>query len=331
MNHSHSRFQRHGPAHSSHSAASPFNPSANTKIPPAWDPARNADYSFADWKRDLRNWVLVTELTVAQQCPAVIFQLGELAKEVGYEIPEGGRINGMVLDFGDGQGRVHRSGLDILLHMLTIRFDALALDTQMKAIDDYKNFRRRAGEHIDMAFTRWELLKGKANARGQFNMSVPAEADHLLKALHISPEGIMKLCTPFGDIYPQTADQLRSMTTSIRRIGHMYERTRGVHAATSSSFLQRAHAAFPPDPNDMTGSFFLPVIDDSETAGVFTRQCLAHQARLHWDRRPRKPACTRQIIQYLHLRHCLFHLLMTHEVLVQQSIVSLATKRTQLI
>ena len=97
-------------------------------------------------------------------------------------------------------------------------------------------------------------------------MSVPAQAEFLFRNLFISEEGQYKLLAPFGDTFPTTEQQLRSMLTSIRRVGHTRERIRGTSAASTPGVLARAayHSIAPGhDP------FFLACPDEEpELVGV---------------------------------------------------------------
>ena len=164
--------------HASQSSSS-SRPLVTSKIPPGCDPERKHSFSFADWKRELQNWTLYCETPVQAQGPALIAQLGGLAREVAFEVPTWQLTVGDNLDFGDGRGVIHRAGLDILVHILTNRFDALELETQMNAMQQYQSFQRKSNEDIDTALARWELLKKRASERGQFQMSIPAESDHV--------------------------------------------------------------------------------------------------------------------------------------------------------
>ena len=199
------------------------------------------------------------ETPVQAQGPALIAQLGGLAREVAFEIPTWQLTIGDALDFGDGRGLIHRTGIDILVHILTNRFDALELETQMRAMEQYQAFQRKSNEDIDTALARWELLKKRASERGQFQMSIPAEADHLLKALRVSPDGVIRLLAPFGNTHPQTQSYLRSMLTSIRRLGRTYERSRGFHGVMTTALMtNEVHTSSAVPSLDGGNSFFMP-------------------------------------------------------------------------
>ncbi len=54
----------------------------NYRIPPGWDPAGEANYSFRAWHTDLRQWIILTDLQPAQQAAAIISRLQGTAREL---------------------------------------------------------------------------------------------------------------------------------------------------------------------------------------------------------------------------------------------------------
>ena len=99
-----------------------------TKIPPGWSEEIAHKVPFHKWLQSLQLWTLSTEIEGPKQGPAVAQRLGGTAKEIALaqmERPTShphaplGNFNslqyGEVMDLGDGQGAILRSGLDILV------------------------------------------------------------------------------------------------------------------------------------------------------------------------------------------------------------------------
>ena len=105
---------------------------STTKIPPGWSDADNHQYSFKQWVRDLKLWVISTELDEAKVGPAIVQRLGGMAREVGMRLSEIASTHhtlgtaGTVLQYGGtvgfGGGAAHYSGVEILLHHLNAKF-----------------------------------------------------------------------------------------------------------------------------------------------------------------------------------------------------------------
>ena len=54
----------------------------NNRQPPGWSPERESTFPFRHWGQDLRAWsILATDMDSAQQCAAIILQLGGAARE----------------------------------------------------------------------------------------------------------------------------------------------------------------------------------------------------------------------------------------------------------
>ena len=48
----------------------------NYRIPPAWSPENDSNYSFQAYMTDISLWVMLTDLAPNQQCAAIIMRLG---------------------------------------------------------------------------------------------------------------------------------------------------------------------------------------------------------------------------------------------------------------
>ena len=72
----------------------------NNRQPPPWSPERETTYPFRHWVQYLLAWsILATDMDSAQQCAAIILQLGgaarELTRSMSYdEMTRGGIVNG---------------------------------------------------------------------------------------------------------------------------------------------------------------------------------------------------------------------------------------------
>ena len=75
----------------------------NYRLPPAWSPEIEHQYSFRAYMTDISLWVLLTDLLPHQQCAAIILRLGGAAREMArmitpQEMVNGGMRNGVLVD-----------------------------------------------------------------------------------------------------------------------------------------------------------------------------------------------------------------------------------------
>ena len=118
-----------------------------------------------------------TELEPYRIGPTVALRLGGIAKEIALAQmkrpayhPASGVIGnslqyGETMDFEDGLGLVHRTGVDILVHNISEVRPADPGIT-IKLLLGLFRFRRVGAEHPDGLIARWELLRTKARNEG---------------------------------------------------------------------------------------------------------------------------------------------------------------------
>jgi len=197
----------------------------STKVPPSWSPEMQSHYSFQDWVDDVNIWKCATDVQWQQQGPMVALQLGGLAREIARQVPTIDLMNGFVQDIGDGQGAIWRSGVDLLLYGLSKKFGSLTAETAINDMTALVAFRRRAGEPVDEALARWDLLRHRAEARGGFVLQPPQAGWMVLNALGIPSTQWAQFLAPLMGNLPSTNQELTAMLAFIRRQGHLYEST----------------------------------------------------------------------------------------------------------
>ncbi|CAE7876313.1 NPF8.5, partial [Symbiodinium necroappetens] len=133
---------------------------SSLRLPPRWDPSMEGSMPFRSWMQDLMLWTICTDLNPAQQCAAIISQLGGAARELARtltpaEVYQGGIINGQQLD-----------PVSFLLHGLQVRFAPLDEENRLRAAQDLLSFSRRSGESVDTLISRFEITRQRARDEG---------------------------------------------------------------------------------------------------------------------------------------------------------------------
>ena len=76
----------------------------STKVPPGWTP--DGFTLFKHWIQDVRMWAMSCDLKEEQRAPAVVLQLGGLAREVARHLNPESLQHGEVMDCHDGNGAI---------------------------------------------------------------------------------------------------------------------------------------------------------------------------------------------------------------------------------
>ena len=227
----------------------------STKIPPAWDPASEAEYPFHTWVEDVRLWSCATELQVQQRAPAVVMRLSGVARIVARELPSVQLQHGAMIDRNDGNGPQGVDGLTFLVSVLQQHFAPLAEETTLKAVSDFLGFRAESYETVDKVIARFNMSRAKAQSTSGFAMSSQGYAWMLLGALGCEAKQWSECLQPFGGVLPSNEQQLLAMMAQLRRMGHLLE---GHHMAINRSTpTAQPSYFFPAWSNQPQGGFAL--------------------------------------------------------------------------
>ena len=213
----------------------------NLRLPPRWEPSMEGSLPFRTWVQDLMLWTICTDLAPAQQCAAIISQLGGAARELARtlspnEVYNGGLVNGVQLD-----------PVSFLLHGLQTRFAPLDEENRLRAAQDLLTFSRRQGESVDTLISRFEIVRQRARDEGGGAVSLETASLLLLRACGVSSEQFQTLTQPFGFRLPANDMEFHQLGHHLRRMGHIVERSPNnlasglrQHAHFSQSFMTEA-------------------------------------------------------------------------------------------
>ena len=195
----------------------------NYRIPPAWSPEMEHQYSFRAYMTDISQWIILTDLQPHQQCAALIMRLGGAAREMARMITPQEMYHGGSFEPG---GEVV-DPVTYLLGSLHARFSALEEESSITAMNEMIAFARKPGEHINSLIARYETVRQRAALEGQYVQAVPGCALQLMKACGMGPQHLFILLQPFQGQLPRTDAQFRELCTHLRRYGHIAENTPG--------------------------------------------------------------------------------------------------------
>ena len=106
-------------------------------------------------------------------------------------------------------------------------------------------FARRPGETINSLLARYDTVRQRAQAEGQFVMIVEGCALQILRAVGVGTQHLFTLLQPFGGQLPTTEAQFQQMTMQLRRHGHISEGAPGnIAASLQGPFRQARPGAY---------------------------------------------------------------------------------------
>ena len=117
--------------------------------------------------------------------------------------------------------------LTFLMHALQERFGNLGEEVRVQAVTELMSFNRKGNEPIDSLLVRFDSVRTRAADQGGAIVSVQGVTWILLRAIGISDQQLITLLTPFGGLFPANEAELTQLKTSLRRMGHILERTPG--------------------------------------------------------------------------------------------------------
>ena len=182
----------------------------NYRIPPAWSPEIESQYSFRAYMTDISLWVLLTDLLPHQQCAAIIMRLGGAAREMArmitpVEMVNGGLRNGVLVDI-----------VTYLLGAIHARFAALEEESRLTTMTEMLAFARKPGESINALLARYETVRQRAAVEGQFQMSIEGCSLQILRAIGVHSHQLIMLLQPFQGRLPQNDQEFQAMIAQLR-------------------------------------------------------------------------------------------------------------------
>jgi hypothetical protein len=126
----------------------------------------------------------------------------------------GGIINGQQVD-----------GVSYVLGILGDRYAQLGEETRLKTVTDLMTFHRRGNERIEELLTRFEILRQRASGEATMTMSIEGLSWLLLRACHVNDQQLLQLLADFRGRFPTNEVEMRTLYTSLRRMGHILERS----------------------------------------------------------------------------------------------------------
>ena len=137
-----------------------------------------------------------------------------------------------------------------IMFQLATKYGRLGEEQRLDAIQSYLGFDRHSGERTDALLQRFDAAQVRAQEHGGLQLSVQGAAWLLPRAIGVTDGQLMQLLQPIGGSLPTDAQQMETMRSGLRRMGHIIEGSPGnIASALRNGRGQSAYLAATEDPS----------------------------------------------------------------------------------
>ena len=137
-------------------------------------------YTLTEYRRDDGRWIKATRATAERHGPLLALSIGGAARTIVDDMEDDDLAHGRIVDIGDGQGLVHRSGPTLLFYVLERKFPANKEAAILRAGLELFAFTPRSGETAQIVFMRFDAMLTTANELADLAISYPFRSWMLL-------------------------------------------------------------------------------------------------------------------------------------------------------
>jgi hypothetical protein len=188
-------------------------------------------YSLEEWARDVRRWQFSTKTASERQGPKLSLAIGGAARVIVDDLPEELLASGSTVDFGDGKGLVHRTGVELIFRAIFLRFPIDKEALLLRVGIEFFNFTPRREELLPAIFLRFDVMLDRANNLAELGISFPFRSWMLLSLLRLPGKKWAEYLKDMGHRFPRTQIQYQQMQTEIVRERTLIENVQSLHDA----------------------------------------------------------------------------------------------------
>ena len=156
----------------------------STKVPPLFSPTHDTTeaYTILDWINEVKDWCMICDADACKIGKLVSLAIDGTAKMISSMIRSEVMMHGEIQDWNDGQGPIHRTGVEIVLKTALSVYPPNPQVIQMKAVNNWDNFRRKPGENTQSMLARLKLVMHRAYYEGGYIIPQQHIAKKLVQA-----------------------------------------------------------------------------------------------------------------------------------------------------
>ena len=141
-----------------------------------------------DWADEVKDWCVICEVEAFKQGKLVQLAIDGTARILAQYLPENHLMFGAMQDWGDGQGRQHRTGVELVIKTAFMVYPPNPQVIQLRAIRKWKNFRRLDKENTQSMLARMKVVLHEAAVDGQYEVSQIQLAEKLVMLFNLMPK-----------------------------------------------------------------------------------------------------------------------------------------------
>ena len=226
----------------------------STKVPPLFSPTHDQgeSYTILDWINEVRDWCMICDQDATKIGKLVSLAIDGNAGVISSQIPPQVMMYGEIQDWNDGQGAQYRTGVEIVLKTALGVYPPNPQVIQMKAVNNWDNFRRKPGENTQSMLARLKIVMHKAYYEGSYVIPQTHIAKKLVQLFNLDTEQYIKYMTPFGGALPSTPAQIDLLEATLARDFTLKESCQAGAVITPLTLLkkdQHVHYVNPDSPD----------------------------------------------------------------------------------
>ena len=179
---------------------------ANADTPPFWQPEMALDptypYGIAEYRKDVGRWRTATRASPDRHGPLLSLAIGGAARAILDDLSTDDLADGRILDIGDGQGMILRSGPTLLFHVLERKFPGDPEAAMLRAGLEFFAFTPRRDETAQIVFLRFDAMLQSANDLADLAISYPFRAWMLLSLMRLPARKWSEYLKEMGHRFP---------------------------------------------------------------------------------------------------------------------------------
>ena len=126
------------------------------------------DYTILDWLREVKRWCVICEVKAFRQGPLIAMAVDGVSTKYTQWIDDDILIYGEPQDWGDGQGVVHRTGVELNFKLVVSLNPPDTQAIQMQAVKAWHSFSRKPNKTSRALINRMKVVVFECEERGSY-------------------------------------------------------------------------------------------------------------------------------------------------------------------
>ena len=172
-------------------------------------------YTAEEYIKDLRLWLMATDVPEERQGPTVVLALGGQARMSMDDVQE--KFGHKIFSDGGTFGGQYLSGVEVIMKTHLKDFPSNPEATMLRSGIEFFQFAPKPGEKLDQVFRRFDHQLAIANKMAKMDFSIEFQSWMLLSVLRLTPKRWSDILKENGHKMPSTKDELDKVKQALVR------------------------------------------------------------------------------------------------------------------